>query len=188
MRKEVILIGPMGVGKTTLATLLSEKLQVQSIGLDEIRWYYYYKQGYSVAYAQALRQQKGFRKGLYAYWKPFEADSVVAMLADFQGCVFHFGAGQSVYEDPALFAKVQDALKDCAHVVLLVPAKDHCESLEYLVNRFKARGHTPDADMVEMLKHFIEHPSNWTLAKHIVFIKDKSLEIICEEVLAITQQ
>jgi hypothetical protein len=56
------------------------------------------------------------------------------------------------------------------------------------VNRFKERGHTPDADMVEMLKHFIEHPSNWTLAKHIVFIKDKSLEIICEEVLAITQQ
>ncbi len=188
MRKEVILIGPMGVGKTTLATLLSEKLQVQSIGLDEIRWYYYYKQGYSVAYAEELRQQKGFRNGLYAYWKPFEADSVVAMLEDFQGCVFNFGAGQSVYEDPALFAKVQDALKDCAHVVLLIPAKDHSESLEYLVNRFNEIGYPPDEEKVELLKHFIEHSSNWTLAKHIVFIKDKSKETICEELLAIIQQ
>jgi broad-specificity NMP kinase len=188
MREEVILIGPMGVGKSTIGTLLSEKLQVQAIGLDDIRWYYYYKQGYNAAYAKSLRQQKGFRKGLYPYWKPFEADSVAAMLADFRECVFHLGAGQSVYEDPVLFAKVQQALQDCAHVVLLIPARDHSESLDYLVNRFKERGRPPDAEMVELLQHFIEHPSNWTLAKHIVFVKDKSPESICEEILAIIRQ
>ncbi|QHT69972.1 shikimate kinase [Rhodocytophaga rosea] len=187
MRKEVILIGPMGVGKTTTALLLSEKLQIQSIGLDDIRWYYYYKQGYSIAHAKALRQEKGFRNGIYPYWKPFEASSVVAMLADFQDCVFHFGAGQSVYEDPALFAKVQDALNNCENVVLLIPSRDHAESLAYLVNRFKERGKTPDEDMVGLLKLFIEHPSNWTLAKHIVFTKDKSPSIVCDEVLSITQ-
>jgi shikimate kinase len=188
MRTEVILIGPMGVGKTTIAMLLSQKLRVQSIGLDDIRWYYYYKQGYNVAYAQSLREQKGFKNGLYPYWKSFEADSVGAMLADFQNCVFHLGAGQSVYQDPALSAKVQNALKECAHIVLLIPSEDHAESLEFLVDRFGQRGRTPDKDMVEMLKHFIEHPSNWTLAKHIVFIKGKSPETICEEVLALLQQ
>lgn len=188
MRKEIILIGPMGVGKTTIGMLLSEKLQVQSVGLDDIRWYYYYKQGYSVAYARSLREQQGFRKGLYPYWKPFEADSVPAMLQDFQGCVFHFGAGQSVYEDPVLFAKVQHVLSECENVVLLIPAKDHDESLASLLNRMKDRGQTPSEEMIEMLKHFIEHPSNWTLAKHVVYIKDKSPEAICEEVMTATQQ
>src|SRR3712207_2963043 len=98
MHTEVILIGPMGVGKSTTALLLSQKLQVQSIGLDDVRWYYYYKKGYSVAKAKELLQEKGFNKGLYPYWKPFEADSVVHLLQDFQQCIFHFGAGQSVYE------------------------------------------------------------------------------------------
>lgn len=187
MRKEILLIGPMGVGKSTVSALLSERLDLQQISLDDIHMYYYYKQGYNRAQANKLSKQLG-GQAMYSYFKPFDVEAVVHMLQDFKNCIFDFGAGHSVYEEKGHFAKVSNSFQPFENVVLLIPSADHEESLAFLLERAKQLGRNPREDQIALVKHFIEHDSNWNLAKFVIYTKDKSPEEICTEVLARVNQ
>ena len=178
-RNEIILIGPMGSGKSTVADLVSLKTGLTRRSLDELRWHYYEELGYDRDLARHIRTQDGFW-GLYRYWKPFEAHAVKRALEDFHECVFDFGGGHSVYEDETLLAKVRDLLAPYAHVILLIPSPDPDESIRIL----NARNEYDSDSQREVNEHFVRHRSNYDLAKHIVYTKDKSPETICEEILA----
>lgn len=173
----IILIGPGGTGKTTLAKLLGEALDAPSLDLDDLRWAYYAEIGYDNEYAQQIRQESGL-KALLAYWKPFEIYSVERMFQDYPaGHIIAFGAGQSVYDDPAQFARARQALAPYP-VVLLLPSPDIDESLPILSARIRAsEPDLPDSffPMIEdMNRRFIEHPSNARLATLTVYTKDQS--------------
>ncbi|NUM49250.1 MAG: shikimate kinase [Anaerolineales bacterium] len=178
MKTDLILIGPIGTGKSTLGELLAKKLGLAQISMDDVRFDYYQEIGYDPALAEEKRKTNGIW-GVYPYWKPFEAHAVERLLADHQACVFDLGAGHSVYEDPALFARVQKALVPYPNVILLLPSPDKDESIEILNEREPfLRNTTPNINA-----HFIHHPSNETLAKIIIYTKNKTPEETCEEIL-----
>ena len=56
MDRPIILIGPMGAGKTTIASLLAQKLGIVHHELDTRRWDYYLELGYDEAYAAQIRE------------------------------------------------------------------------------------------------------------------------------------
>ncbi len=97
MPSDIILIGPVRVGKSTLALLLAEKLGWPHVALDELRWKYYREQGYDEHLARQIRQTGGF-VALVFYWKLFDAYAVERVLAEHRHCIIDFGAGHSVYE------------------------------------------------------------------------------------------
>ncbi|UUV18111.1 hypothetical protein NRK67_12535 [Fusobacteria bacterium ZRK30] len=74
MKKDIILIGPVGAGKSTIGKLLSEKLDIPQASLDDIRWKIYKGSGYDFELAYEIMKREGFL-GIYRYWKPFEAGS-----------------------------------------------------------------------------------------------------------------
>src|SRR5258707_9913924 len=132
------LIGPLAAGKTTVWKLLGEALGVPALELDDLRWGYYAEIGYDPERAQQLRRNGGI-KARGAYWKPFEVYSVERIVQDYQaGHVLSFGAGNSVYDDPAHFARMQKALASYHYVILLLPSADANESLHVLMERFQA--------------------------------------------------
>ena len=51
MNATVILIGPISAGKSTIARLLAEKLDLPHRALDDDRWNYYKEIGYDEAHA-----------------------------------------------------------------------------------------------------------------------------------------
>jgi shikimate kinase len=102
MTTDIILIGPISVGKSTVGSLLSQRLGWTQRSMDDLRWDYYQEIGYDEELAKHKRETEGFW-GLYRYWKPFEAYAVERLLAEHQQCVIDFGAGHSVYEDAVLF-------------------------------------------------------------------------------------
>lgn len=170
----IILIGPMGAGKSTTGSLLSETLSMPRLEMDELRWGYYKEIGYSDEEA-GRRHREGGDDALLRYWKPFEAYAVERMMAGRPLAVIDFGAGHSVFEDETLFERVRVALEPFPNVILLVPSPDTGESLRILAER-EPRG-------AELNEHFLQHPSNARLAKLTVYTKDKTPEHTRDEIL-----
>ena len=174
----VILIGPIGAGKSTLGTLIAAALGVPQISLDDIRFRYYREIGYDDGVAKLRYTADGFW-GLYRYWKPFEAYAVERVLAEHTDCVVDFGAGHSVYEDEALLARVKKVFAPHPNVVLVLPSADLATSLNVLQERRPSlRDITPDIN-----EHFITHRSNYELATLTVYTADRTAEETCAEIL-----
>ena len=54
MKSEIILIGPVGTGKSTLGELLSEQLGIPQCSIDDVRWDYYKEIGYDEEVAKRM--------------------------------------------------------------------------------------------------------------------------------------
>lgn len=178
MNSEIILIGPIGSGKTTVAELLYSRTMLPHRSMDLLRWKYFEEIGYDRYIANEKFYEEGFW-GLYRYWKPFEAYAVKRILEDFKECVFDFGGSQTIYEDDELFEKVRLLLKPYPHVVLLMPTPDKDESIKILHAR---NAYVSEAQWA-VNEHFIHHHSNYDLAKHIVYTEGKTPEDTSAEVL-----
>jgi adenylate kinase family enzyme len=179
MYTDIILIGPVGVGKSTQGKLLSEKLGLPQVSLDVVRFEYYKEIGYDEELAQRLRQDSFL--SLYHYWKPFEAHAVERVLAEHSNCVIDFGAGHSVYEDETLFRRVEVALTPYKNVVFLLPSPDLDESVAIL----QQRDSYAVSDGFDFHEHFTKHHLNHDLAKIVVYTKDKTPEETRDEILAL---
>jgi shikimate kinase len=182
MISDIILIGPIGAGKSTVGKLLAEKLRLPQCSMDSLRFNYYKEIGYDENLAKQIREQKGLIE-LYWYWKPFEAYAVERLLSEHSNCVIDFGAGHSVYEDDEMFARIQQVLAPYNNIVLMLPSSDLEDSLQILKER---RGTFANNDF-DLNKHFLEHYSNYDLAKLVVYTKDKSPEQTCNEILNLIQ-
>ena len=187
MPSTIILIGPMSVGKSTIAALLAEKLGMTRYEVDEDRWTYYNEIGYDTEKAAQIAHSDAGMVGLLRYWKPFEAHTVERVLADHSGCVIDFGAGHTVYEDEALFARVQRALAPFPHVILLLPSPDLDESVAVLNARFaqllRDEVGAVDPALLDVNAQFVRHPSNHRLAKMVVYTGGKTPDATCAEIL-----
>jgi shikimate kinase len=178
MPSDIILIGPIGTGKSTIGRLLATQLNLPQCSMDEKRWDYYKEMGYDEELAQHKRETEGFW-GIYQYWKPFEAYAVERLLSEHQNCVIDLGAGHSVYEEPILFQRVQHLLAAYPHVILLLPSADLNESIDILNERNE---YIPD-ETLNINEHFVKHPSNYELAKFTIYTKDKTPDQTCSEIL-----
>jgi shikimate kinase len=183
MPSDIILIGPIGAGKSTVGALLANQLGLPQCSMDEHRWKYYREIGYDEEFAKQKRETEGFW-GVYRYWKPFEAHSVERLLSEYKKCVIDFGAGHSVYEDVSLFQRVHRVLADYDNVILLLPSVDLDESVRILNDRneYLSDG-SPNIN-----EHFVKHPSNYELAKFVVYTQAKTPEETCDEILKIVRR
>jgi adenylate kinase family enzyme len=183
MPKDIILIGPVRVGKSTVGKLLSERLQLPQVSLDELRWEYYQEIGYDPDLAQKIRETGGF-VALVFYWKLFDAYAVERVLADHRGCVFDFGAGHSMYESTEMFERVKKTLAPYPNIILLLPSPDVDESVRILNERTR--------DLLGSFgqgfnwhEYFLGQEKYYKLAKHIVYTQGKTPEETCDEIMGL---
>lgn len=174
----IVLIGPIGAGKTSVAKRLAEKIGSPHIELDDLRWEYYKEIGYDGEEAKRRFDEGGFWS-MYEYWKPFEAHAAERVVAEHAEDVISFGAGHSVYEDDALFERVQRALQAFPSVILLLPSADMDESIRILAER---GGPGPEMQP-NINEHFLQHHSNRDLARYTVYTSGKSVEETCDEII-----
>jgi len=177
----IILIGPVRTGKSTIAQLLSVKLGIERVSLDDLRWQYYREIGYRDELAQYIRHTGGF-VALVFYWNQYDAYAVERVLADYQDNVIDFGAGHSVYESEEFSTRVRAALAPYQNVIHILPSANLDESIEILNERTK--------DLVGSYgqgfnwnEYFVRHPSNYELAKFTVYTKGKTPDETCDEII-----
>jgi len=185
MKSIVILIGPMSVGKSTLAKKLAKLLGVPRVELDEVRGRFYSEIGYDEQFASEIVGKEGM-KGLIQYWKPFQVHAVERALKEYKDCVLDFGAGHSVYEDQDLFQRVEKALKPFRYVIQILPSPDIDRSVEIVNQRFSDMLINEvgkiDPELLALNEHFVRHPSNGLLAKKTFYTEGKSVKATCQEI------
>ena len=184
MRNDIVLLGPVRAGKSTIGRLLAEETGVPQVSLDEKRWEYYREIGYDAALSQTIRRQGGFL-ALTLYWQLFDAHSVERVLAEYDNCVFDFGAGIGPCESAEQFARIQRALTPYRNVVLLLPSADTLESLETLTQRDQD---PPDDLNFDFTTHFLAHHGYYDLAKFTEYTKGSSPDETCDEILSLTNK
>ena len=178
--ESILLIGPMGVGKTSAAKAISSTLGMDYIDVDEQRWDYFSQQpDYDGLIVKKLFDES---KGVEAfrYMKPFEARYVIDILSKFPCSVFDFGAGYSVYQNMELFEQVRTAFSKHNHIVFLRYSDDPIESLEALRKRHVD---IPKELYYALNREFIESPCNEILSTYIIDTKNKAIQEIIDCVL-----
>jgi hypothetical protein len=154
------------------------------VSLDQVRFTYYAEVGYDAEKAARLRRED--YEGLLRYWEPFNAHAVVRVLEDHPGSIFDFGAIHSVYDDPALFQRVADALAPYPNVLLLLPSAEPEDSVRLLHERGQ-QGQELDPATLEMweriIRRFVTHPANDRLAKKTIYTAGQTPQATAKAIL-----
>jgi shikimate kinase len=178
-QQTIILIGPMGTGKSTIGRLLAERLAIPQASLDEHRWRYYDEIGFSREEMMRRADEEG-PHGVLTYWKQFEAHAVDRVLSEYPDHIIDFGAGHSVYDDETDFERVRQRLAPYTNVVLLLPSPDPDESVRILEER-----NTRRIDGVEINRFLITHPVAHELARLTVYTEGRTPAETRDEILGL---
>ena len=176
MFSSIVLIGPFGVGKTTVGRLIAEKTGLPQVSLDDLCYAYYQEIGWSSEEAKRIYTQNG-DAAYDDYINSFEPYGVEQVLARHDNCVIDLGGSHTLYDDQKRIAHVQEVLAPYPNVVLLLPSASPEESVRVLRTRW----------CTDFLEYSVRHLCNFLLAKHIVYVEGRSPEQIRDEVLERTQ-
>lgn len=168
MRK-IILVGYMGVGKTTIANLLSEKINFKAIDLDQL---IEKKVGLSIT---ELFEQKG-----EIYFRKIEHTHFKEMAENDENLIISTGGGTPCYANNHLFLTAENV------VSIYLKA-----SIDTILKRLKSEkskrplvAHKSEEDLKEFVaKHLFERSYFYNQAKFVVVTDDKSPETITEEII-----
>jgi hypothetical protein len=184
----VILIGPYGAGKSTLAELIAQKLGWCRYSLDE-EYYHYLPQvdGYTVGLANEMNSWSF----VSPRWQPYDIQVVERFLLEHSKpdhrCIVDFGVSHSIY-DGGKFARIEQILAPYL-VVLILPSPNLEESVAILLKQIRAHGggglkgsNLTDEQINASNRYILEHPSNYKLAKITIYTKGKTTQETSKEI------
>lgn len=166
----IILIGPMGTGKSTVAKLLKNKIEgIDRISLDD-------RERLKILYKKERK---------FGNFKNFEFVLTGTVLSSLnKPYIIDFGAGHSIYEDEILRSQMKKMCSQFKNIILLLPSKDKAKSREILAERRKIKlGSHKDQDNW----HFITAENNYEIATNILYEENKTPEDISREIMKLVR-
>ncbi|MFF0595299.1 shikimate kinase [Streptomyces antibioticus] len=164
----MVLVGPAGVGKSTLGREVAVRTRRPFVDLDAVADEYYAQVGWSMARLRERIAAVG-RLEAEGEWEPARAHAVVRVVADHPGAVVALGAGHTSYADRRHLATVRAALGRCREVVRILPSADREVSLNVLRRRCEAdKGRSWSVDGHDFLAHWLDDPGARLVATRTV--------------------
>ncbi|MCO5218537.1 MAG: hypothetical protein M9953_05770 [Thermomicrobiales bacterium] len=192
----IVLIGPTGSGKSSVAKVLAELLGWSMVELDDLRETWYPEFGLNPEDERAARERGGLLE-LIATWKPYELLSAERVMREYpQRTVIAFGGGQSVYAKEEDVQRAREALSVASRVILLLPSDDPDTCLAILRDRmrhdpFIEQQDDPETlirDFTPILKTQIQSESNARLATELIVTGQSTPEEIARHIVATTDE
>ncbi len=164
----ILLIGPMGTGKSTISKKLNEATNMPRISLDD------------------RKQLQDFyhNRGRFTNFKDFEFYLTSSVLTSLQEpSIIDFGAGHSVYENPIMFYEMQRLIGKFKNVELILPCENKDESLRIVNERICSRDGNGQQNAFDINRHFIESPCNYELATDVIYTQNMTQDEITNAIL-----
>ena len=181
-----MIIGPICVGKTSVAAELSALLGVRHVSLDELAPQYLSQSAwYDPDRGEELEREDGY-VAKYRYREPVFPWLLGQLFAEHGDCVFDLGAGHTCLLDPSLVADVAAQLASFSNVILLLPSPDRTRSLAVIRDRLRADperdGDVWEYDDIDFLSHWVTSGQNERLATHVVFTEERRPPEVAAEI------
>ena len=161
--KSILLIGPSGMGKTTISEELSKKTGMGVVHLDRI----------------ANEERRMGIRGRFASndeYKLYLFNRLIDNAKRNNSCgIVDFGAGHSIFESEEKFMEAKELLGNFQNIILLQYSDDIEESLEVINAR--STGDTRDNF------RFLTSECNTELATITIYTKEKTKEEIADEII-----
>ncbi len=167
MRK-IILIGYMGSGKTTLAKLLSEKIQIPSYDLDQI---IEEKEQKSISDIFKTKGEIYFRKQEHLLFKE--------ILDSPQNLILSLGGGTPCYANNHELLKDEETIS----IYLKASVDTILERLESVKDRPLLSGMAKDEKQEFIAKHLFDRSYYYNQAKYTISVDGKSPERIVQDII-----
>lgn len=171
----ILVMGPIGVGKTSVSKELAKRTGRKLIEMDEEKKRIYSQIGFSLEKCEEKYEKYGIM-GWYQYQKPFELYSVKMLLGENDNAVIDFGGGQSVYDNEEQVKEFLSIVKSQKYSFLLMPYEDVDMSLKLLSTR-------NEDDDTDLNRIFINSITSRQAAKHIIYTGEKTISDIVDEIL-----
>ena len=178
MSDNIILIGPIGVGKSTVAPEVARRTGKIHIDMDTLRGQIYALTDFSEELAEKAYDNGGII-GWHDYQKPFELFAVKTLLEQHRNSVIEFGGGQSVYTDANQADTFLRLVKDESFVILMLPCEDITRSTKIL----GARARNVEEKILNDI--FISSETNKKAAKYVVYTDGKTPRETIDEIVGI---
>lgn len=177
----IVFLGPMGAGKSSVARVLANATGIQQVPMDDVRWYFYFKNGYRLSDEDAC---SSFREK-FELWKPFEVDAIERAIQDFPNCIIDFGAGHAHHENPEHRERVERAMAPLNNTFYLIPDESNARTLEICGQRIRDTYLTDSSELLEVNSIIVNSGLSRRLAKHTVITGEKTPEQVAIDILSL---
>jgi shikimate kinase len=183
MKGPIILIGPIGAGKSTIGGMLAKELALPSFSLDAEE-HLAASVGYDVERYHQMEEEQGLLEA-YHYRRGFYDRLVPLFLEAHAEGVLDLGGGHVIVPDPLKQETIKKALEPYEHVFFLMPTPDPDESIKILRQRNQLKDDEPDLNELYFQNG---NRTFWEIAKHVIYTHGKTPEETCAEVLSLLKQ
>lgn len=183
--KSIILIGPIAVGKSTLASHLSYKYDLDILTGDDLIYDYLKEQNIRKEYFRDVYSLQGHDSAFRAYEEvctKFILQLLKKVQTEDKMVIFDFGGNQTLFRRDTNFQLVNDEMQKFDNSILLLPDYDENWSL-YFLNR---RGNTKSYETQN--RFILNSDCNRRLAKKIIYTGEMDDYKVFDKVDAILHQ
>jgi len=188
VNNNIILIGPLATGKSTIAAKLSGISGLLNHPVDKLKWYYRFKNGYDLHTSTKILKKQGFEELIKYVQQYFGPDELRAILYEFAG-IIDLGATDSYCTDVFHLRKLKKIFNNFPNVFLILPSPSEEISVKILNDRLTRRYENDSLkapvmnSYIEMNKKFIASEFNKQIANHTIYTEGKTIEMLANELL-----
>lgn len=169
----IVLIGPIGAGKTTQAKLLEKELGLPRCSYDEVKGKYWKELGVSKETASVINNEHG-EYAMISYMNEFKSKTIKSIINDHPGHIIDLGGGAQTFDEPHQVKTVLKALEHIPNVFLLMPSSDLATNIKSLPGL---------KENYPINAYLIMHPTNELFSKKTIYTQGKTPEETMHEII-----
>ena len=170
----IILMGPVGAGKSTQAELLSKELRQPRCSYDDVKAGYVKEVGFDKKAALLINDEQG-EYAMFCHMNNYRYQVLRKVIDDHPGHVIDLGGGIHCYNETHQVESTKQLFEPIAEIFYLLPTNDLATNIRTLPG-FK-EGYAINT-------YIMMHSTNAIFAKKVIYTLNKKPEVIMSEIIS----